>query len=190
MINRAIISFSTRPMSHWVTYGHCVFTYFGKRRNISLDGNENLKLIVVKTSEIICIHVSYWKERLDILFTRETMLCKFHLLTCCILEEKMLLHVEVAENKTNVEELYLLEYNSVQSVEKQSTFRRNMSPFIFRVEEWGEQETIAKLVAGRFFDPEDGGNMFLLNVGLHLTLHRCIPEDVTLHNHICVILRT
>jgi hypothetical protein len=43
---------------------------------------------------------------------------------------------------------------------------------IFRVEEQAKQETSVKQVArpacyllGLFFDPEDGGNMFLRNVG-------------------------
>jgi hypothetical protein len=39
-------------------------------------------------------------------------------------------------------------------------------------------------------ETEDGGSMFLLNVSLHLTLNLYIPEDATLHNHICENLRS
>jgi hypothetical protein len=36
------------------------------------------------------------------------------------------------------------------------------------------------------FDPEDGGDMFLQNVGyFQLSTPLCIPEDITLHNHRC-----
>jgi hypothetical protein len=44
------------------------------------------------------------------------------------------------------EELCLLEYNDVQSVERQPTFRRNVTS-IFRVEEYAKQETSKKQVA-------------------------------------------
>jgi hypothetical protein len=37
----------------------------------------------------------------------------------------------------------------------------------------------AGFVLGLFFDPEDGSNMFLLNV--QWTAHCCIPEDKTVH---------
>jgi hypothetical protein len=36
-----------------------------------------------------------------------------------------------------------------------------------------------------FFDPEDGGDMFLRKVGLQRTTPHYIPEDRTLHNHRC-----
>jgi hypothetical protein len=75
----------------------------------------------------VCTHLGLWKETLEILTGT--------LLTCWILDKKMLLLAKVTENKTNVEELHLLGYNSVYSAEKQSTFRRNMSPSIFRIVE-------------------------------------------------------
>jgi hypothetical protein len=42
-----------------------------------------------------------------------------------------------------------------------------------------------------FFDPEDGGDMFLRNVGsTQQTTQRHTPEDDTLHNHSCENLKS
>jgi hypothetical protein len=43
-----------------------------------------------------------------------------------------------------------------------------------------------------FLDPEDGGDVFHRNVGLHLKdcTGRYIPEDGTLHNHCCESLKS
>jgi hypothetical protein len=44
---------------------------------------------------------------------------------------------------------------------------------------------------GLFFDPEDGGDMFLRNKDwLSTTKRRYIPEDGTLHNHRCENLKS
>jgi hypothetical protein len=44
---------------------------------------------------------------------------------------------------------------------------------------------------GLFFNPEDGGNIFLRKVGFDFaqTTRRYIPEDRTLHNHRCENLK-
>jgi hypothetical protein len=52
------------------------------------------------------------------------------------------------------EEFYLLEYNAMYSVESQLTFQRNMYPP-------GSNWFLSWLI----FDPEDGSDMFLRNVG-------------------------
>jgi hypothetical protein len=47
------------------------------------------------------------------------------------------------------------------------------------------------LLFGLFFDPEDGGDMFLRNVGWLSTVYmRYIPEDSTFHNHRCEYLKS
>jgi hypothetical protein len=44
---------------------------------------------------------------------------------------------------------------------------------------------------GLFFEPEDGGDMFLRNVvDFRCTTRRYIPQDSTLHNHRCENLRS
>jgi hypothetical protein len=46
-------------------------------------------------------------------------------------------------------------------------------------------------LAWLFFDPEDGGDMFLWNVGwLSTTTWRYIPEDWSVHNHHCENLKS
>jgi hypothetical protein len=75
------------------------------------------------------------------------------------------------------EEVYLLGYNTVQSVESKPTFRRNMSP----PSSGSKNKPGAKqgsgssgyschllqagFFLGLFVNPEDGGDMFLRNVG-------------------------
>jgi hypothetical protein len=70
------------------------------------------------------------------------------------------------------EGLYLLGYNAVLSVESKPTFRRLISP-----PSSGQNNNPSKkptsacyllyagFLLGIFFDPEDRGDMFLLNVG-------------------------
>jgi hypothetical protein len=41
----------------------------------------------------------------------------------------------------------------------------------------------AGFLLGLHLDPEDGGNIFVRNVGFHRTVQRHIHEDRTLHNH-------
>jgi hypothetical protein len=55
------------------------------------------------------------------------------------------------------EEFCLLGYNAVWSIEIQPTFRRNISPGLATCFHVG-------ILLG-LFDPEDGGDMFLRNVG-------------------------
>jgi hypothetical protein len=57
--------------------------------------------------------------------------------------------------------IYLLGYNAVISVEIQSTFRDEHAAFIFMVEDG----SACCFMLGLFFDPENGGDMFLRNVG-------------------------
>jgi hypothetical protein len=69
------------------------------------------------------------------------------------------------------EELYLLGYNPVLSVKYQPTFQKNTSPAIlsacFHVD----------VLFGLFFDYEDGGDMFLRNIGWHSTDYTALyPE--------------
>jgi hypothetical protein len=70
---------------------------------------------------------------------------------------------------------------------------------IFRVEELAEQAKLCLQPAftlvscsAYFFDPEDGGDIFLRNVGGHSTdyLLGYIPQDGTLHNHRCENLKS
>jgi hypothetical protein len=42
----------------------------------------------------------------------------------------------------------------------------------------------ASFLPGLFFEREEGGNMFLGNVGLQRTTRRYIPEDITLRNYV------
>jgi hypothetical protein len=81
---------------------------------------------------------------------------------------------KISENIQNFEinetlhciELYLLGYNAVQYAESQPTFRRNILPV------W-KQVALSLLATCfhvgfllvLFFDPEDGGDMFLRNAG-------------------------
>jgi hypothetical protein len=47
------------------------------------------------------------------------------------------------------------------------------------------------VLADIFFDPEDGGDIFLRNVGAtQQTTRRHITEDDTLHNHPCENLKS
>jgi hypothetical protein len=78
-------------------------------------------------------------------------------------------------NKTkfisHTEEFYHLRYNAVQSAKSQLTFRKNMSPYLQsrRISRARNQGLLATCfrpgLLGLFFDPEDGGDMFLRNVG-------------------------
>jgi hypothetical protein len=49
----------------------------------------------------------------------------------------------------------------------------------------------AGFLLGIFFDPEDGGDIFLRNIGwLSMATLRYIPEDSILHNHCCENLKS
>jgi hypothetical protein len=75
------------------------------------------------------------------------------------------------------EEFYHLGNNAVKSVESQPAFRRNMSPPSSGSKNKPSKNSGCYLLQagfflGLFFDPEDGGYMFLLNVG-------CLSTDFT-----------
>jgi hypothetical protein len=57
---------------------------------------------------------------------------------------------------------YLLGYNAMYSVESQPNFRRNIS----HASNQRESVTSNFFLLGSFFNPEDVGDMFLINVGL------------------------
>jgi hypothetical protein len=65
-----------------------------------------------------------------------------------------------------MKEFYLLGYNAIYSVDKQLTFRRNLAR---NERETGSTRSFslsrASFLLGLIFDPEDGGDMFLRNVG-------------------------
>jgi hypothetical protein len=49
----------------------------------------------------------------------------------------------------------------------------------------------ASFLVGLFFDPEDGGDMFLRNVCYFQRItRRYIPEGIILHNHLCENLKS
>jgi hypothetical protein len=68
---------------------------------------------------------------------------------------------------------YLLGYNAVQPVEIQQTFRKKISPTFSGSKNSPSKNPegsaiyllLVDLLIGLFFDPEDGGDMFLRNVG-------------------------
>jgi hypothetical protein len=63
------------------------------------------------------------------------------------------------------EEFYLLGYNAVYTVEYQPTFRKNMSPPSSGSKNRPRTCFHAGFLLSLFFDPRDGGEMFLRNVG-------------------------
>jgi hypothetical protein len=45
-------------------------------------------------------------------------------------------------------------------------------------------------LGGLIFDPEEGGDTFLRNIGLRMTTRRYIPEDGNIHNYRCENLKS
>jgi hypothetical protein len=69
-----------------------------------------------------------------------------------------------AVNINITEELYLLVNNAVQFVGSQPTFRRNMSTPSSESEKLATSFHVCFLL-DLFFDPEDGGDIFIRNAG-------------------------
>jgi hypothetical protein len=90
----------------------------------------------------------------------------------------------------HVEEIYLWKYNEVQSVESQLTFRRNISPPSSGSKNKRNKVSVTSFHAcfliGTLFDPEDGWK----SVDFQRTTRRYIPENRTLHNHLCENLKS
>jgi hypothetical protein len=67
------------------------------------------------------------------------------------------------------------------------TFWRNMSP---PLSGYACYLLHAGFSLGLFFDPEDRGNVFFLNVNSEWTTWHYIPENIYLQNHCCEDLKS
>jgi hypothetical protein len=74
-------------------------------------------------------------------------------------------------------EFHLLRYNSVKFAENQPTYKKTA---------WNKHSRLAGFLLGIFFHPEDGGDMFLRNVGCF----SAGSKAGSIHNHSCENFRS
>jgi hypothetical protein len=88
------------------------------------------------------------------------------------------------------EEYHLLGYSTVQSVECQPTFRRNISPLSSGSKNKPSKISAQKHIASRALLKMEAICSSETSVDLQRTTRRYIPDDSTLHNHRCKNLKS